>query len=142
MGVAAPPPRRPWFYFGCVRESGHYLFTERLQREHSGPFYGLARFDGSLCPPVSAGLYVAALTRLGGPDYSALAFWDQTVDRRSNSNSIIFAPGLVIHPLAIWKSAEKLFPAVISRLPPVSLDLAVAQHEKLLAAYRPVEVAA
>ena len=125
-----------WFYFGCDREAGHYLFGQGMRRGYT---YGdrlceaLGHFDGCLCLPKNEGLYRASLTRLGGLGYSALAFWDCTVDKRSGSNSIFFAPSLKCSPETIMRGAEKFFPAVFARLPAIDLSKALVQVEAMRA---------
>lgn len=131
---------RSWFYFGCDGQSGHHLHDERLSRIHGER--GFERFDGGLCPPAAEGLYIAALTRLGGLGYSALAFWDQTIDSRPGSNSIFFAPSLIVHPVSMWALAQHKFPAITKPLPAVDLSRAIAQHDAAVAAYRIETVAA
>ncbi len=71
---------RSWYYFGCHEQSGHYLWEPNGWKvDYSHP---LGKFDGSLCFPSTVGERVAALSRLGNCGYSALAFWDYSVDRR------------------------------------------------------------
>lgn len=114
-----------WFYFGCHRQSGHYVFTEGMRSYH--PIYGaqernLNRFDGMLAKQEDRTLYVATVSRLEGWGLSALAFWDQSVDKRGGSNSVIFAPSLTIEPVELLAEAERRFPEVFGRLPqPVRL---------------------
>ncbi|WP_445222224.1 hypothetical protein ACKWRH_21450 [Bradyrhizobium sp. Pa8] len=105
-----------FLYFGCYQEAGHYLFESiegHLRKVHNRPEFN---FDGLLCPR-DPKPYVAALTRLGGLGYSALAFWDYSVDSRGGSNSIFFAPSLVCSGETIAKGAERFFPEVWRRLP-------------------------
>lgn len=119
-----------WYYFGCGDQSGHYLFGQNRWRP---PRYGddapperlHGGFDGSLAPHPERELYVAAVSRLGGINMTALAWWDRSVDKRPASNSIIFAPGLTIEPEVMLAEAQRRFPWVFSRLPrPVRLQSA------------------
>jgi hypothetical protein len=110
-----------WLYFGCFQEVGHYLWEPGKVSPHK--IYGSRRFnfDGMLCPDDRAP-YVAALSRLGGLGYSALAFWDYSVDRRAGSNSIFFAPSLTCSAETIIAGAQQYFPQVWQRLPGLALD--------------------
>jgi len=127
------PASPKWYYFGCVGQPGHHLFEEGL---HSAAYgHPLARFDGSLCIPHDSRLYLAALTRLGGLGYTALAFFDQTVDSRPGSNSIFFAPSLAIHPEPMLEMAKLRFPKIFARLPEIDLSRAVEQHEAIVVPY-------
>lgn len=111
-----------WLYFGCGTGSGHYLFTEgraswRAKDER------LEYFDGKLAPQRPAHRYVAAFSILGGQQLAALSWWDNSVDHRPGSNSIIFAPlNEAGAPEAMLEEAQRRFPWVFSRLPqPVRL---------------------
>ena len=115
---------RPWYYFGCHREAGHYLWQgngSRAKYEHP-----LGKFDGALCLPPAVGERVAALTRLGAFGYSALAFWDYGIDKRGRSNSIIFAPSLDITAADIVEGARKHLPLYAARWP--SIDVSRAEY--------------
>jgi hypothetical protein len=87
-------------------------FYDRTGRE-------LSRFDGMLPPQDSAVGYRAAITRLGGWGYTALAFWDYTVDKRGGCNSVFFAPSLTISAEELVEGAKKAFPQVWARLPEI-----------------------
>lgn len=109
---------KDWFYFGCNRDTGHYLHDRhryRVSASH-GLAHRLNKFDGSL-PPLGQGLYVASVTHLGGLGMTALAWWDQSVDTRPGSNSIIFAPVESIQGEDLLHYAEKMMPWVFARLP-------------------------
>lgn len=127
-------PRAEWFYFGCVGNTGHYLFDRRLNKVRSGNGGPDPNFDGILCPQVSRKLYTAALTRLGATGHSALAFWDCTVDTRPGSNSIIFAPSLAASPALILRKFSELFPTIFRRWPPIDLRLAEEQAAAMIRA--------
>ena len=110
---------RPWFYFGCYERPGHFLFVPGMRTEYT---HRLSRggLDGLFCPPEKVGLYIAALSRLGGHGYSVLSFWDRTVDTRPGSNSNFLAPSLTCSPESILAGARMFFPEVYARLPPIS----------------------
>lgn len=104
-----------WLYFGCNDRPGHYLWEERMIMAHAN---GLPRnFDGLLAPQNTRKPYIAAVSRLGGWGLSALSFWDYSVDSRSGSNSIIFAPSLTITPDELLSEAKCRFPQVFARIP-------------------------
>jgi len=100
-------------YFGCGNEAGHYLHP-RLPREIGRLFENL---DGKLCPPRSDGLYNIAVNRLGGLDVLALAWWDQSVDKREGSNSIVFYPGCLTPRDVALKEFVRVFPWAFKRIP-------------------------
>jgi hypothetical protein len=114
-----------WFYFGCGDRAGHYLLRQngnQAFRYGDDLYKRLGHFDGCLAPNPESELYVAAMNRLGGLNYSALSWWDRSVDKRPASNSIIFAPGLTISPDDMLTEGQQRFPWVFSRLPkPVTL---------------------
>ncbi|TNC14865.1 hypothetical protein FF100_04615 [Methylobacterium terricola] len=116
---------RPWLYFGCHGQAGHFLWhgNGRQERTYRHP---LSRFDGSLCFPSSVGERVAALTRLGAQGYSALAFWDYSVDSRGGSNSIIFAPSLTISAAQMVEGAKVHLSLYAKRWP--SIDVSRAEY--------------
>ncbi len=112
-----------WYYFGCRQgNDGHYLCSEGghgAHGRHNSIERALGNFDGSLAPyPESSDLlYKAAVTRLGGLGYTALAWWDRSQDSRGASNSIVFAPSLTIEPADMLDAAYGKFPWVFARLP-------------------------
>lgn len=109
---------RDFYYFGCGDGSGHYLFDRNKQRVAAshGLYFSLTKFDGSL-PPVNKGLYVASVSRLGGIAMSAVAWWDQSVDTRPGSNSIVFCPSMTAPGENILQVAQRVMPWVFHRLP-------------------------
>jgi len=82
------------YYFGCIRESGHYLWDEHChsagRAERSAIPWGDER-DAGLCPKGHQHEGHAALHYKDG--WTALAFWDRSVDHRTGSNSNFFAVG-------------------------------------------------
>lgn len=115
------PQVAQWLYFGCYRQSGHYLFTQGMRQTNATALKGLDRFDGMLAPQDTNQGYVAAVSRLGGWGCSALSFWDYTVDKRQRSNSIVFAPSMTIAPEDLLKGLEMHFPEVWERLPLIAI---------------------
>lgn len=110
---------REWFYFGCGREAGHHLFKKnKMTADHNPLTERLQRLDGDLAPAFNRQLlYHAAFSRLGALGYSAVSWWDHTVDTRTGSNSTIFAPTLFTSKDDILYYAKPMFPWVFSRLP-------------------------
>lgn len=114
---------REWFYFGCHREPGHYVFLQGMRAtwRHGWP-RELTRFDGMLPPQMDTAPYIATVSRLEGWGLTALAFWDYSVDKRGGCNSVVFAPSLTITPADLLAEAQVRFPEVFGRLPqPVRL---------------------
>jgi len=116
-----------WLYFGCgLMQPGHYLFYPSRGLAKIGELGRvLSRFDGQLAPlRVGAGAprYQATFSSLGAFGLVALAWWDNSVDTRPGSNSIVFAPNIGESPEQVLIDAEKRFPWVFERLPqPVTL---------------------
>lgn len=112
-----------WFYFGCHRQAGHYVFTEGMgSPSYRSDARNLNRFDGALPKQDDRTPYVATVSRLGGWGFTALAFWDYSVDSRGGCNSVVFAPSLTIEPDELLTEAQRRFPEVFGRLPqPVRL---------------------
>lgn len=109
---------KQWIYFGCYRQPGHYLFGEGMSTLSYGAIErNLTRFDGALPPQDDTTPYIATVSRLGGWDRTALAFWDYSVDKRGGCNSTIFAPSLDIAPDELLAEAQRRFPQVFGRLP-------------------------
>lgn len=106
-----------WMYFGCNDGLGHYLFNPGMYKSYERKFQRLNNCDGLLPPQESSEPYIATVSRLEGWGLSALAFWDYSVDNRSGSNSVIFAPSLTITPSDLLAEAQKRFPQVFNRLP-------------------------
>jgi hypothetical protein len=111
------------FYFGCWNRTGHYLFNP------DGSFVGNAarigpwgnEMDGGLCPnPGSAtgfptGPQVEGDALVHHRDgWTALAFWDRSVDARTNSCSVFIFDGALEAPVAI-SMAKAMFPEIWQR---------------------------
>jgi hypothetical protein len=70
-----------------------------------------------LPPQTDTTPYVATVSRLEGWGFTALAFWDYSVDKRGGCNSVIFAPSLTITADELLAEAQRRFPQVFGRLP-------------------------
>lgn len=101
------------FYFGCIEVSGHFLWDHNLQsvRKSNYPF-PWKMIDGCLCPQTTTEKGVAKLHHKDG--WTALAFWDYSIDKRLNSNSVFFAEGIhgFYHMIQFGK---KYFPKIYKR---------------------------
>jgi hypothetical protein len=113
-------------YFGCSgsRQLGHFFFLPGMKK--AGRYEAIAaalpfeRIDGALCPPTNERRHyderqpegVAKVTRQGG--WTALAFWDRSVDHRHGSNSTFFLEGDYDYEGAL-ALARDLFPEVFAR---------------------------
>ena len=108
-----------WIYFGAHSDgAGHGTYSEGMRRLTVR--YGsrdLTRFDTMLPIQIDTEPYVATISRLGGWGFTALAFWDNSVDKRPGSNSIIFCPDLTISHDEMLSESQRRFPEVFKRLP-------------------------
>lgn len=100
------------YYFGCIGQAGHYMHDENLQRAHdflkTNPWgYSV---DGTLCPSIDS----QSLGIHWKDDWTALAFWDRSVDSRPGSNSVFLIEGT--HGFDKMKKfiVEK-FPSIVER---------------------------
>lgn len=111
-----------WFYFGCYKGVGHYLFSENMaQCYFDKQSKELIYFDGKLADQESEEPYIATIARLSSLGLTALSFWDYTIDKRGGSNCIFFAPSLTITPEEMMEECAKRFPKAWSRFPGVEL---------------------
>ncbi len=110
------------FYFGCIGESGHFLFVPNMRTvRNAGPFTP-ASLDTSFCPgmtPESQGYTpreqpegVARLTHYEG--WTVLSFWDRSVDDRRGSHSTFAIDGVHTFGEAV-AHARAAFPRVWAR---------------------------
>jgi hypothetical protein len=75
-------------YFGCVGSAGHFTHEGgRRTYKHDSP-WGTA-IDTTLCPSGPEVEGRAALHHKDG--WTALAFWDRSVDKRGKSNSVFLS---------------------------------------------------
>ncbi len=110
-----------FYYFGCIDQPGHQMWSPEtpqnlLERRalsdlvRTNP-WGL-RIDTCLCP--GGGVQGQAMLhhRAG---WTALSFWDRSVDHRPGSNSTFLAEGLYSFEQMI-EMAKSYFPQVMGRL--------------------------
>ena len=102
------------YYYGCNKESGHFLFrpdritTTRLQ-DSGLPW---EHIDGTLCPQTTPQQGVAKIHHKQG--WTAIAFWDKSIDSRTGSNSVFLAEG--IHGFYhMIEFSKKHFPKIFNR---------------------------
>lgn len=123
------------YYFGCIDITGHYLWASEQRKLWDFDLipWGIA-IDGKLCPPDDPKngqpQGPAALHHKDG--WTALAFWDRSVDRRSGSNSAFIADSILPF-VQMVKIAREKYPSVWLRLPFDVIDAgraALASEEK------------
>ena len=111
------------FYFGCLRETGHHWFGEdagstfrltyspsEIPRE-----FWAERIDGRLPPREwDDGISMWTL-RVRGEVWTAAAWWDQTVDKRPGSHSVLLTSGEPSIGELILEGADR-FPELRERI--------------------------
>lgn len=111
------------FYFGCVGRSGHYMHDAGLRHSWEAP-QPWKRIDGVLQPGCTFTKYIGWKSPRKQPEglaaihhkdgWTALSFWDRSVDKRGNCNSTFFFKGT--HRFGtMCQLAGKHFPSVWSR---------------------------
>lgn len=112
------------YYFGCWERVGHYLWLPDGRRATDDVHCALpwAFLDTTLCPgrrnrhgdvnPLEQREGLAALHHREG--WTALAFWDRSVDQRHGSNSAFIADE-VLDATAMLEAIGKAFPGVMAR---------------------------
>lgn len=104
-------------YFGCHRESGHFLWSENGHRasrdaEKKLPFR-YCILDGGLLPHYENEVEGKA-TIVHWPKWTVVSFWDRSVDKRGGCNSAFVIPAVLSFDEAIAVAKER-FPWVWSR---------------------------
>lgn len=126
------------YHFGCWgRYKGHYLHAPG-GRDHCRTFWHdrMQNLDGQLAPTKADATgyepqFKAKFWRLTGftpAEYSALSWWDRSIDSRHASNTIIFVPGHTVDAETSLRLANEYFPEVMSRLP--AIELLPGEHRK------------
>lgn len=114
--------RRPWF-FGCWGRIGHHLWSpDGTLHRHQSAHLPWPEVDGELTPgnrnrygDVDARDQVEGMARLHhAADWTAVAWWDRSVDKRPGSNAALFVPGTVDMQPALAIGAEH-FPSIFAR---------------------------
>ncbi len=102
------------YYFGCHKEVGHFLWQHGMNRARHFDYRNWVESKDSIfCPQDSNRQGVAALHHLFG-NITVLAFWDNSVDIRGQSNSHFFLRGIHSFGEAVEK-AKIIFPEVFAR---------------------------
>ena len=119
------------YFFGCSRSGpGHYLVGPKLRSLHErrsdfGWHDRMKGLDGSLAPKpgpqTEAVAWAWRLTGFTPSPYSALSWWDRSVDKRGGSNVILFAPGHTVTAEAILDLGRRDYPGLFS----VSRDIEI-----------------
>ena len=106
------------FYFGCLGGKGHNAWTPGGHRIESdaipGPWNHIGLIDGKLTPQTNYDRqFEAKLHKKDG--WTAIAFWDRTIDDRLNSNSAFFVESDLSFEQIVEIFCRK-FPMVINRM--------------------------
>jgi hypothetical protein len=113
------------FYFGCVREAGHFWWCAqgyggRPVQAHGSieVFLRDLPVDGTFCPPNGQEEGPAQLIYVTAPYgqrvWTLLAFWDRSVDKRGGCCSVYALEGVLTFDQAMsW--ARKFFPTIWER---------------------------
>lgn len=114
-----------WYYFGCHRRAGHYLFDENMRhvRRCGRSPWTLGELDGSLCfdrlpnwPRWKTPDYQPeGVARINYKDgWAALSFWDRSVDKRGGCNSNFLVDETLDFDEMLIRSQEA-FPKIFAR---------------------------
>lgn len=107
------------YFFGCIREAGHYLWSKGCSRSiwdppPDWPWNSTGVLDGKY-PPQDKKQPLGAATLTHHNGWTVLAMWDRSVDPRFNSNAAFIARGA--HDFAeMLELAREHFPSVLARI--------------------------
>lgn len=106
--------KRGPFYFGCIKQPGHWLWDRDLQHVtgHQKMCW-VPLLDGVLPPQVGDRVQGRAVVHVIH-GWTVLAFWDSSVDTRRGSNSFFMAQGVMTFSEIDLLSREA-FPSVYAR---------------------------
>ena len=111
-----------WF-FGCWGHVGHYLWSPAgVMFRHQGTGLPWADIDSVLCPgnrnrhgEVEGKDQVEGMVRLHSRDgWTALAWWDRSVDKRHGSNAALFMHDVATFE-AMLECGRRRFPDIFAR---------------------------
>lgn len=112
-------------YFGCYKDTGHYHWYPSpdgirsvlscMHEDRRNPTPWGDRIDGTLCPQSTNDLGKAYLHHLDG--WTALAFWDRTVDRRPGSCSVFCIERCLWEFRDVLAAFQAAFPTIYARFP-------------------------
>ncbi len=101
-----------FYYFGCEHSPGHFLQSASGKKLYDPVDPWGWKIDGGLCPPGRQFEGTVALHHKDG--WTAIAFWDRSVDSRGGSNSVFMADQILPYDQMI-EAAKAKFPAIWSR---------------------------
>jgi hypothetical protein len=108
------------FYFGCIREPGHYLWASEHMRIWESTKVGISQclyhaLDGAFCPiDMNEGQrWICSIV----PPWTIVAWWDRSIDRRPNCVSAFIGKGFGEEPNRLLDEARRIFPKVFLRQP-------------------------
>ena len=102
------------YYYGCNGESGHFLWqpnqiTTKRPQDSGLPW---KHIDMDLCPQTTPQQGIAKMHQKEG--WTAMAFWDKSIDSRTGSNSVFFYEDLLYFDEMIREFKEH-FPEIFNR---------------------------
>lgn len=104
------------YYFGCNHGYGHGLITHPQRngvQYDELPWWKNEGIDGTLCHQgIAQEEGIAKLHHKYG--WTALAFWDRSIDHRRGSNSVFLAEGTFTFEEMLSK-IESFFPKILKR---------------------------
>ncbi len=120
--MTTPPEKPQVYYYGCWGDKGHFLWTPEQDSVRISKMKDATPFGDDIDGVLQKGSGVCSGN--GIPDdaqlhdkdgWTALAFWDRTVDTRPGSCSVFLAEG--VHKVeAIKEIARSNFPEIWDRL--------------------------
>lgn len=99
-------------YFGCIGQPGHFMHGEDGRRDYYAVTPWGKTPDGTLCPEGKQVEGKALLHHKAG--WTAISFWDRSVDGRGGCNSNFFVDRDLSFDEAVAISKER-FPRIWSR---------------------------
>ena len=120
LGISEEAIKEPEiYYFGCVEQTGHFLFDRRFQKPRHDVSPWRERDIDAQMPPY--GRLATMQRQVEGRarmhyrnNWTALAFWDRSVDDRYSSNSAFLIEGTHGFDEAL-RLARQAFPAIFER---------------------------
>jgi hypothetical protein len=108
------------FYFGCIRQPGHYLWLTEHNHVYNTIPLGISErlgyaLDGAFCPIDMNAQQQWLCSSV--PPWTIVAWWDRSVDSRPNCVSAFIGKGFEGEPNRLLEEAKKLFPSVFERQP-------------------------
>lgn len=107
------------YYFGCLREAGHYLWINEGYHAYDYRKYGLTdrlvyALDGAFCPfRIEYQRWLCSIV----PPWTIVSWWDSSQDTRPQSVSAFIGSGFGNEPHRLLDAARTKFPSVFARQP-------------------------